>query len=289
MPIDNPVIKHKKNGINKTSDPFVTFYEGKYYHCYDLDNKIGISCFDSLDMMGSDNIKTVIAVESNELFQHYAPELHKIGNRWYIYTSPCRKNSENHFVCVYESEDENPVGKYHCLGTVEGIGEKWSIDATVFEYLGKRYMLYTTCANIYLAEMASPNKLIGEIVEITSCEYEWETVMSGVVEGPCVIFNGETPYLVYSASDSRCDDYCLGLIRFVGGDILNPQNWVKQSTPILTKKVGMYGPGHCSFTYKDGQMYCVFHANLQSGTGWQGRSVFIKKCHFERETIIFEN
>jgi GH43 family beta-xylosidase len=86
-------------------------------------------------------------------------------------------------------------------------------------------------------------------------------------------------HVAYSASGSWCDDYCVGLLTLKqGGDPLSPDSWLKAAKPILSKKDGMFGPAHCSFTSSpDGaRTYLIYHANLISGTGWGGRSVWAK-------------
>ena len=288
MEFHNPVILNDPANPDKTADPYVICADGKYYHCFSSDTGIFVSEFPTLDAMGTAEARTVEVFHSDTLVHSFAPELHCLDGVWYIYAAPCYAGGDgNHFMCVYRSATDSPLGPYTCLGPIEGIGEKWSIDSTVFDYKGKRYMLYTDCKTIYLSEMASPTKLIGETIPLIRIEYDWEQVMSGIVEGPAVVFHDGIPYIVYSASDSKSDDYCLGLVRYIGGDLLNPSSWKKQSTPILSKKEGMYGPGHCSFTCANGETYCVFHANLESGSGWYGRHVFIKKVIFQDNTIVF--
>ncbi|MBO7740055.1 MAG: glycosyl hydrolase family 43, partial [Clostridia bacterium] len=50
-----------------------------------------------------------------------------------------------------------------------------------------------------------------------------------------------------------------------------------------------FGPGHCSFsTAVDGSIWMIYHANLVSGTGWGGRSVWIAPVTFAEDgTPIF--
>lgn len=287
MTLQNPVIHNSQCG---TADPFVTFENGYFYHCFsDGKNGICVSRFTSLEHMGDDTKREISLVYTGvELTKFFAPEMHKIDGKWYIYAAPNKIGDPIHFMCVLEAEGDDPMGKYNLLGAIEGIGERWSIDSTVFTYGGEKYMFYTDCKTIYLAKMSAPNRLSSESVAITSPEYDWEKEMQPIVEGPSVIFDGDTPVLIYSASDSKCDGYCLGMMRLQGDDPLNKNAWVKHPMPVLTKKEGMYGPGHCSFTRENGKDYCVFHANLESGTGWGGRSVFIKGVRFENGILIFE-
>ncbi len=288
MKIQNPVLLNDPARKDRTADPHVLYHGGKYYHTFVSNDALYVAEFSTLADFGSDKRKEYLVCEDGALVQQFAPELHFLDGDFYIYAAPCHKGSDNHFVCVYKSKDKTPTGRFTPLGAVEGIGEAWGIDATVFAYKGVRYMVYTTCKEMYIAKMKSPTQIEGAPVCIKRPEHEWETVMSGVVEGPAVIFDGGTPVLVYSASDSKCDDYCLGMLRMEGENPLDASAWRAHAAPILTKKEGMFGPGHCSFTEADGSLYCVYHANLVSGTGWFGRSVFIKRTWFENGVLCFE-
>jgi GH43 family beta-xylosidase len=122
-------------------------------------------------------------------------------------------------------------------------------------------------------------------------ELEWERRGGSpkINEGPVGFNSDGLTAIIYSASGSWCDEYCLGQLTFKGGDIMNPANWVKEKEPILSKKEGAYGPGHCSFTTDDeGNNWIVYHANLVSGSGWEGRSVHVKKCHVENGLVVVD-
>ena len=285
MKFQNPVIKNDPSRICLTADPHVNLFGGVYHHCYEANGSLFVATFPTLSDFNSEKRTEHRVYTQKDVVQCFAPELHLIDDEYYIYGAPCPKDSDIHFVCVYKSKDKTPTGEFELLGEVEGIGKAWSIDATVFEYLGNRYMIYTTCKTIYISKMKSPTALECAPVAITSPELTWETT---VTEGPAVIFDGDTPVLIYSANDSACDDYCLGMMRLSGNDPLAPGAWKKHKEPILTKNIGMYGPGHCSFTEEDGELYCIYHANLESGTGWNGRSIFIKRAYFEDKILKFD-
>ena len=54
-------------------------------------------------------------------------------------------------------------------------------------------------------------------------------------------------------------------------DLLDPKSWTKERHPVLEsdEKLGIYGPGHNSFTVdENGQDICVYHArNEETITG----------------------
>ena len=104
--------------------------------------------------------------------------------------------------------------------------------------------------------------------------------MGCVTEGPAVLYKNGLIHIVYSTNDSKYDDYCLGLLTFAGGDILDPACWQKSPEAIFAQTDAIHGPGHCSFTTvteESGEVdYVVYHANRVSGSGWDGREVFIQ-------------
>lgn len=98
----------------------------------------------------------------------------------------------------------------------------------------------------------------------------------------------DTVHIVYSASGSWTDDYCLGMLSFRGGDILDPASWTKSKDPVFSKGNGIYGPGHCSFTTTDdGAVWMIYHGNTESGTGWSGRKVWIDPVDWDGDTPLF--
>ncbi len=63
-----------------------------------------------------------------------------------------------------------------------------------------------------------------------------------VNEGPEILINKETIHLMYSASGSWTDDYCLGVLTAsVDADVKSPDAWKKKDTPVMSKKNGVWG------------------------------------------------
>ena len=280
----NPIIPLSKKG--NTSDPYVIRYEGFYYHCYS--NNEGVFIAKSQTLWGIDKGETVKVYDSTvegNLKSWFAPELHFINGKWHIYAAP-DYGDFLHVMTVLVSADKNPMGTYENYGMIKGLENVWSIDGTILTYQNQLYFVWTRCAEMYIAKMSDPLTIEGKITVIAKPELDFETREGLVNEGPAVLYKGNKIHIVYSANDSRCDDYCMGLLTFeVGGDILDAKNWIKLPKPVFEKVDGIYGPGHCSFTTvtENGEEvdYVVYHANLESGTGWYGRSVFIKPFTWE--------
>jgi hypothetical protein len=92
-----------------------------------------------------------------------------------------------------------------------------------------------------------------------------------VNEGPQVAIRNGIINLVYSASGSWTNDYCLGLITAdANRDLLDPASWHKREEPIFVSGNGLYGPGHHSFTTSpDGtEDWIVYHVAKYKDAGW---------------------
>lgn len=106
-------------------------------------------------------------------------------------------------------------------------------------------------------------------MEIARPTYAWETNHSPHVnEGPQVAVRNGTINLVYSASGSWTNDYCLGLITAdVTRDLLNPASWHKREEP--TPGTGCIAGDHYFTTSPDGKEdWIVYHVAKYEDAGW---------------------
>jgi GH43 family beta-xylosidase len=90
-------------------------------------------------------------------------------------------------------------------------------------------------------------------------------------EGPEILRNAKGKvFLVYSASGSWTDDYCLGQLALNGLDPMKPSSWAKKAKPVFARTSEVIGPGHCSFVKSpDGKEdWIVYHAARTKGGGW---------------------
>jgi GH43 family beta-xylosidase len=170
------------------------------------------------------------------------------------------------------TEADNPLeGEWTERGQVETNWESFSLDATIFEHRGTRYLVWAQHdpeiggnTNLYIAEMDSPWSITGEQVMLTKPEYEWETQGYRVNEGAAVIKKNGRIWMTYSASATD-ENYAMGLLwADEDADLLDPDAWTKSPEPVMSTSPenDVYGPGHNSFTVsKDGEYdILVYHA-----------------------------
>lgn len=283
----NPIIK--RSDAYNTADPYVLRHDGYYYHCYGNETGVYITKAKELwDIGDGETIQVYDCSQEGALPSWFAPELHRLDGKWYIYAAP-NYDRWLHVMTVLECDGESPCGRYENRGMMRGLENKWSIDGTILTYGGERYFVWTSCAELYIAKMADPYSITGKVTVLTKPEYAFETRVGLVNEGPAVLYKNDKIHIAYSANDSRDDAYCLGLLTFCGGDILEASNWTKSEHAVFEQTAEIFGPGHCSFTTvtKGGEEidYIVYHANLVSGSGWNGRNVFVQPFTWDADDM----
>lgn len=210
----------------------------------------------------------------------WAPELHYIRGAWYIYYAMDDGDNVNHRMYVMENTSEDPTqGFWKQKGQITDETNRWAIDGTVLQVEDELYFIWSGWEEdinirqiLYIAHMSDPWTIDSERVEIARPTLSWETNHSpNVNEGPQVIIRNGVINLVYSASGSWTNDYCLGLITAeAGSNLLDPASWTKRDEPIFKSANGIHGPGHHSFTTSpDGsEDWIVYHAAKYDGAGW---------------------
>lgn len=284
----NPIIKCQSD--NFTADPHVTRYKDYYYHCYYIDDGVYLARAKNLwELENAERVKVHPIPDDMGYIQWFAPELHRIDGAWYIYASPLVDGDDLHTMCVLERKEEDPFGKFESLGIMKGLENEWSIDGTVMEHEGERWFIWTKCTEMFMAKMVSPWEIEKPFISVMKPEFEFETKDNLVNEGPAVISHNGKLHLVFSANDSKRDEYCLGVMTYNGGGISDMKNWTKHPRAFFEKTEDIFGPGHCSFTTvtEDGKEvdYVVYHANLESGTGWSGRSVWAQPIAWDENDM----
>lgn len=281
----NPIIK-------SGADPWVIQHNGFYYYCFSGDGGIGVTKSKKLQDIGNGERKIVWKPPPNTPYSHeiWAPELHLIHGKWYIYFAADDGNNDHHRMYVLESDA--PHGNYVFKGKLAAHTDKWAIDGTVLQTKnGGLFFIWSGWEgdknyrqDLYIAKMSNPWTITGERAAISIPNEAWEKrslpyVPGGINEGPEVILHNNKIFIVYSASGSWSDEYCLGYIVCDNeNEVMNPKCW-KKNGPVFSKAREAFGPGHASFTKSpDGKEdWIVYHACVQAGGGWAGRSVRIQK------------
>jgi ribonuclease P protein component len=96
----------------KNRDPYVLKHNGKYYYCFSNGNSISMICANTIEEIESSESKIVFVPDKKEYSKDlWAPELHIIDNKCYIYLACDDGDNYTHRMYVLENNtQENRLG-----------------------------------------------------------------------------------------------------------------------------------------------------------------------------------
>lgn len=265
----------------RAPDPWIVYHDGNYY----LTSTVGwgVAVRKAPTLAGLGEAKDVAVWRGGGPgFEGYtrdvwAPELHSLNGKWYIYYCATDGPDGNRRIFALEGQTADPLGAYTFKGKVAAPGaDFYAIDPSVFQKAdGSLYLLWSGHAgpgggpqNIYIAPLSDPWTISGPRVQLSTPEFDWEKHGWRVNEGPEALTHNGTTYVTYSGSGYTTPDYSLGLLTNKSGDLLNATAWTKSPLPVLSRYQGpdglVSGPGHNGFFKSpDGKEdWVVFHGRL---------------------------
>lgn len=281
------------------ADPWSIHKDGWYYYMHTTGRNLTLWKTRSLADLATAERKVVWTPPATGPYSRdiWAPEIHHLDGKWYIYFAADSGQNRSHRMWVIENASPDPMqGEWEMKGKVSDPTDRWAIDGSVFEHGGRRYFVWSGWEgaengrqDLYIARMRNPWTLEGERVRISKPEHPWERVGTiqrarpedgptqvDVNEGPQFLQRGDNLFLVYSASGCWTDAYTLGVLRArAGSDLLDPAAWTKSPAPAFQANPagGAHAPGHNSFFKSpDGKEdWILYHANPEAGQGCGGR------------------
>ncbi|KAK7962724.1 glycoside hydrolase family 43 protein [Apiospora aurea] len=303
-----------------TPDPFMVYANGNYYLTFTSGNKIEIWASRNLESFEETARKEIIwtpppgTAHSADL---WAPELHALYGRWYIYYAAAHpkhgNKSRRMYVLGGPPAHEDPTqGQWEFLGRIHGMPDQWAIDGTVFVLHGELYMVYSgwpldnhdgsdLVQQLFIMKLDDPTMAAdgcGGPVVISTPEQPWEFSRDGngdhgINEGPQFLSSPDGAWkgIVYSCAGSWTHEYKLAVLHYSGGDPLDPRAWPKGQEPLLQAGwggKGPYGPGHGNFVSLGGgtgsaggdTTLCVFHGTDDPADGWSNRKARCQQVFF---------
>jgi GH43 family beta-xylosidase len=266
----NPIVPNR-------ADPFITRVDGHYWFTASVPE------YDRIELRGSGTIRGLAGAEPRIVWRRHesgpmsaniwAPEIHRVGGKWYIYFAAGRADDifriRSH---VLENPAEDPsTGAWTEKGELNTPWDSFNLDATSFIHRGRQYLVWAQKdpaiqgnSNIYLAPMDNPWTIGARPVMLSRPDRDWERHGFWVNEGPAVLVRHGRVFISYSASATDAN-YCLGLLSAsLDADLMDPASWTKADAPVFAtdEANGQYGPGHNSFTVaEDGTSdLLVYHA-----------------------------
>lgn len=289
-------------------DPFIVEADDGCYYTYTTGGGVDIIKTESFDKIEVTEKKTIFwAGECGTVGDIWAPEIHKIGDRWYIIAAAlfdknaveqgampeAKEYTENNdyyrYCFVLESNTEDIFGDYTFKGIIAPAGLN-NIDGTYLQKDGKLYYLCSAYVDVahqclYICEMENPYTLKkdAEAVMLSRPQYLWEKKGWWVNEGPAVLYHEDDMYIVYSASGFSSGGYCMGMLTYKGGDVADKSSWCKSPVRVSYHNIAqsIYHAGHCSFLYRDnGEIYMVYHGVPDRDFNASPRLSYIKPVEF---------
>ena len=296
-----------------TPDPWIYKDKDKYYLTFTGNNRVPMwdtaTLMDFHDRPRRGPIWNALqsGPQSERL---WAPELHCLQGRWYIYfagaDATIGNRSHRMYVLGGPAENENPhKGPWELLGAIKGMDQRqWAIDGTVFEIDGSLYFAYSgwprrddgswedrseKVQQLFIMRLKDTFTADSEPMMISYPSNVWEQLPGtdiAINEGPQWLEapSGRWRGLVYSCSASWTKHYKMATLRYLpawdGHGPLDPRSWRKGDAPLIQNRPdgnGPYGPGHGCFLHEDGETFALFHATDQNTDGNRNR-----RCRMQR-------
>ena len=258
-------------------DPFVFYYQNKYYiYATHLD---GVQLYCSDELTSGWEYKGFCFSLKNEK-NYWAPALLEYNGMFYLYVSTTPANITNmHQQSLKVAVSISPEGPFRFA---QELLPPFSIDAHAVEYKKQLYLFYSVNDEsaarpgtyIVVDRMLSPYQTEGRPVAVVRPTMDEEIFcrdrfQKGVhwhtVEGAFYFRHGDTHFVTYSGSAYGQPTYFVGYSVAHGDcDDLRGLEWHKypdENTyqPLLASTQTVDGPGHNSILEKDGQLWIVYH------------------------------
>ena len=254
---DNPIVQQR-------ADPFL--YRDTSSGCYHF--TATVPDFSALEIRSACRLQDLQQAEPVLVWQKkasgpmsaniWAPELHRIDQRWYLYFAAGDRERPFHIrMYVLSNDHADPKqGQWREEGQLQTHIDSFALDATTFEHNGQRYLVWaqqdaaaTYNSALWLAKMSSPTQIVPPVIKLTEPELDWEVQGYKVNEGPAVLIRHGRVLLTYSASatDHR---YAMGMLwADANADLLDSASWHKGASPVFATNAELkrFGPGHNSF------------------------------------------
>ena len=250
------------NPLMVNADPFILFYEGKYYLYATNEQKgadTGFEVFESEDMSEWKNCGYVLRQGEGAIGNggFWAPELLIRGKDIFmVYVT------DEHLAI---SKAESPLGPF-VQKRKKYLSEHKAIDGHFFvDDDGSVWLYYVRFDHgnvVYCARLSDDLETLYEQEETFLLRAEnsiaWETVDSSVLEGPFVLKHNGLYYLTFSCNHTRSSEYAVGYAVSSAPD--GPYKRY-ENNPILKKSDKAECTGHHSFVKTaKGELVCVYHS-----------------------------
>lgn len=234
---------------------------------------------------------------SSELNRYiWAPELHKIGDDWYVLFTAARGGGPFDIRPAmlkftgeeFSGEATMDPANWTNLGQVRpAAGDTqafavFSLDMTYFEHNGRHYVIWAekpaVGSTLRMAEIdpANPAQLTSQSILLSTPEFAWEKNAGDAINEGAAVIKRDGKIMVAFSAGTVDAAYCVSVLwADENADLMDPESWTKLGYPLLTTEdvPGQFGPGHNSFTVDElGNPVIVYHSRDLSDTSNPGES-----------------
>jgi GH43 family beta-xylosidase len=279
-------------------DPFMFYHGGAYYLLATQTDRISFWTDKSVTGLAAAPEHTVWRPDDPTRDEHlWAPELHLVNGRWYLYYNASSDRIWDQRMYVLESQGADPLGPYQFKGELQ-TSDWFSIDGSLLTMPdGSLYLIWSDVPpgreqRILIAPMSNPWTISGPARVISRPKYGWERKHRAGTEGPAALWHDGRLFVTYSGSNCRTADYALGLLTYQGGPPTDPNSWNKSPEPVFSRSDAnwVFGPGHNSFfASPDGtETWMAYHAVTTSdgrpdGDCGERRATHIQKVNWNAD------
>ena len=284
-----------KNPMQNGADPFVLYYEGKYYMYSTTETGqtlVGANDFATATEEG-DGIFVYVSSDLKSWKKHgYALKKgDSIGEKWFW--APEVLEYRGKFYMVYASEEHIAIAvSDHPLGPFKQENKRWLREGMAID--GSFLVDDDGTVYLYYVRLDGQNKIFVAKMkdDLSEIEYEypdclisatdpWETLDCLIAEGPFVLKHKGLYYLTYSCNHTRCIDYAVGYA--VSNSPVGPFKRY-EGNPIMKRRGSLIGVGHHSFfSAKDGTLMCAYHCHNVNSDYFKPRMSCINTAEFVKD------
>jgi GH43 family beta-xylosidase len=270
------------------ADPWLVVHDGVYYYLHSGDADIRVRCAKSIkDLYTAEPQVVWTGDHPSRSRQMWAPELYRVGDKWYLYYCASDGDHLTHRNHVLESIGNNAMGPYRYKAKLltDPHDEHYAIDAGLLTLPdGRLYLLWAGFPGhrVFISAMENPWTTSGPRVQLNCDGFGCEEVREGPV---CLVRNGRV-FLYYSMCDVGKPCYRVGMIHAsTDSNLLDPAAWTQHPEPVLGRHDGngVYGPGHNGFFKSpDGtQDWIIYHAKNTPQFTYRYRSARVQPVRWD--------
>ena len=127
------------------ADPWCIYKDGYYYYTNTTGKNITVWKTTSIADLKNAPKKIVFTPPARGPYSKeiWAPEIHFLNDKWYIYFAADSGANPGHRLWVLENSARDPLqGTWKIKGKLTTPGDKWSIDGSVYQHRDSLYLVY---------------------------------------------------------------------------------------------------------------------------------------------------